>query len=241
MSPDSQRVIELGREVVASLEASASPSDPDLLTHWICHEIAGVLDQLANAPEDEALKSKARELVFAVWSRRSHWPSGWPPPAVAKRFNDISRDVAPWMLDRVESSDSVWLRRWIELRDICVEEMRLWWQMGLLETGVDAERGALATFAAGEQEETGLGEAEDLSLLRQQVELHDEATTWAQDAGVLDLSARKAFIEERLQELADRRASLTDEVVAGKDKESIKRSDIRDRLKGAAQDVGGAS
>jgi hypothetical protein len=103
---------------------------------------------------------------------------------------------------------SAWIDRFAELDELSRAEKRLWWQLGLLETGVEDQRDALARLPDDEDE------LDDLRWLRTEIRLHDDAFAWARKE---KLRSRKA-IQERaageLAKLAERRAALVDEVVA---------------------------
>lgn len=199
--------------IIAALEnGSGRRNDPDLLTRWIAHQLAEVIATVEKArsarARNEALLT-ATELVCCLWRHRTSWPDGWPPEPARRRLAQLETPRASW-LPAEPRTGSAWIDRIAELEELSRAEKRLWWQIGLLETGVEDQRDALARLP------DDADELDDLVWLRSEIRLHDDAFAWVREEKLRSRKAVRERAAAELAKLAERRAALVAEVVASR-------------------------
>jgi hypothetical protein len=199
----------LGEEIIARLGEEGGGrrvDEPNLLSRWIAHEIANSL-QAVERSRSVAARNRAvqhaTDLILKLWQTRSSWPEGWPPETARAIIDQITSRPS-WEGDP-EPTGSPWVDRFREMFGLWQQELRLWWMLGLLETGVDSQRSAAALATEDD-------DAADLALIKRDVELHDEVVSWLKSHGAGSAPKAKALIEKRLREIAAARRKLNAEV-----------------------------
>lgn len=193
-------------ELIASSLGDERHGRFDLLGRWISFQLADVVASVGKARSArgrQAAMTAATEMIVRLWQHRTDWPTGWPPERAQRRMDLLAppsrreRDPTP--------TGSAWVDRLSEIQVLAVEEIQLWWKLGLLETGVEDQRELLAGVpepARGEEE------PEDIRWLRREVAAHDEAATWAKAHNARTRAAVRELAAQEFADIAARRATL---------------------------------
>jgi hypothetical protein len=197
-------IVRLGEQIVQALDLpeERSAAEPDLLSRWIAHEIAGAMKEVDRARSAAARQRAVRhatDLILSLWEHRAVWPSGWPPEPARARIEQLDYRRAD---DPVEKTGSPWIDGFLDLFALWVDEGRLWWKLGLLEQGVEEERAALETLPQTDDEGV------DLDLLKRNVQLHDTARAWLEENNADSQAKTKALVETTFKRIAAERRRL---------------------------------
>jgi hypothetical protein len=169
----------------------------------MAHEIADALTAAHADGHGSPAADRARRLILDVWTHRTAWPYGWPPEQAVRRLRALA--PAETLGEREADAESPWLDQIAQLQRIAAEETRLWIMAGLLQTGVDAETGGV---------NLALDDDDDVWALRRMVDLHDQATRWAEEAGASEPGAIHELVVGQMGTLADERRRLLDAIIA---------------------------
>jgi hypothetical protein len=213
-SADFKDVGRLGELIVESLSRPDDQRDePDLLSRWISHELSAAIAAVEIARSAKARReaiASATDLIVRLWAHRTHWPRGWPPEAAKRRISQLESRITAWA-ESPESSGSAWFDGAKDLDLVAVQELQLWWQLGLLEQGVEAQRALLDRLPEPADDEP---ESDDIRLLRREIELHDEAKAWAEAHEAKTTADVRELARARFRALAAQRSKLVRKTLA---------------------------
>ena len=200
----------MGEQIVVAIEAGKRrPGEPDLLSRWIAQEVATAIAAVersrTNATRREAV-THASDLILKLWEHRSHWPNGWPPADARRRAEQLTQPSA--MEANPETSGSPWLDHLRDLEGIWLEEAVLWWQLGLLETGVETSRKLVEALPADQRTGT------DIDVIRKEVKLRDLGEAWLKAGGANTKQKARELVEKTLKGHAQKRSELLNATLA---------------------------
>jgi hypothetical protein len=202
----------LGERIIESLNPMPREhGEPDLLTRWICHEVADALAAVNRARSARARSQavqQAAHLVMLLWEHRSHWPSGWPPHQIRDQLAQLEPRTGPFDRDP-EPSGSPWFDALRKLNAIGDTERLRFVQMGLIEQGVDDERAALDVAPRALAED----ERDDVETMKRLVRIHDAATEWLQENNARTSAEVRDFLGREFRRLASARRRLVTDLL----------------------------
>ncbi|BCW48099.1 hypothetical protein [Arthrobacter sp. StoSoilB13] len=94
MSPDTDNVLQLGRDLAEALNPS------DIVGRWMSHHLAELINRCREDPDDEQLAATTREVVLKLWEHKSGAPWKGEPYAylrpVMRAIERLDPSPAPW-------------------------------------------------------------------------------------------------------------------------------------------------
>lgn len=133
----------LGETIVRELNLERGV---DTLGRWMAHYLAETMLRAETpGPRQDEDKALCSALILKIWTHRSSWPRGWPPPGVAELLGHLFPSAAPTRPRDVHVSQEQgpvppWTHGLKSLQEIHSREVSLWRNAALSEVDFEEEK-----------------------------------------------------------------------------------------------------